>query len=1068
MNRTEHSAKKRTANRGVFAPLANLLRSKGTRAPSRHPRLLALVATALLASLVLGVSLATAATPPTQTINPATEVAYATAHVSGAVNPNSSGVAFPVYFEYKEPSAGSWGFTFAGEVSEAEATGSSPIPFSVELTGLKAGTQYEVRLTTVFEGERFSPEPNPKFTTKPVAAPTVAIAPVAAITGTTAQFAGEINPNAPEGAPTSAAVEAGFRVSWHFQCTPACPGLNGELAADNAGHEVTAEATDLTPGISYSVSLIAENAAGPDAAVTAGPEAFATPAVAPVIASTSASGVSATAAYLNAQINPGGASTSYRFEYVTDEQFNTGGFAAASTTPETALGSGNADLHAFAQITGLTPQTTYHYRVLATNSVEAVIGPQREMTTGTIPNGGPDACPNALLRAESNSTALPDCRAYEQVSPSDKEGGFVNEELTFIPPGGDSAYFQSPQAFAGEPTNYLFFNMYGATRTVDGWQTAPLNPAQGSGDGDPTQSPPAFEAKAFASEDPLQPFIDTTFDLNPSDQDGNRIDVYRPGPAGSFAWSSRPEVSPKTTPTASFYAGSSPSGNTVLWQATSPLAANDTHQFGEELYATSGTHSELVGLLPGNVIPKCGAMLGDGIDSEEANRTDGQNANGGETRNTVSPDASQIIFESPDAGASEAFEFGLGEPSLDPSCEVPRQVYVRLDGTHTVEVSASQRTVPDPAGEQPSYYLGASLDGTRIFFVSAQELTNDDTTHSLELYEYNTGSGALTRVSSGDSGGAEGNVDGVLAISHSGERIYFAAHGQPLAPGAVEGEESVYLYENGQTSLVSAVPDALNVGDVSVPKLSFADPVRSGPGFRVTDTTSDGRVLTFLSAADLTGQNLTGQRELYRFDAVSSSLTCVSCDPNTAEPTGDAAVPVSGSNSRPQVNLMDEGGSRVIFQTTSALVPTDVNRATDVYEWEQPGTGTCVSGGTGYSAALGGCQYLITDGVSSFGSVLAGVSADAVNVFFTSWARLSPSDTDSSRDLYDARVGGGFARSPQTVGCEGESCQGPLASTAAPQSPASAAFRGPLNHRRRHHHRHHHRHQAQRNLGGQR
>jgi hypothetical protein len=67
--------------------------TKGSRVskPShvRHVSQLFAIAFALLASLVLGVSFASAAAP-TVTIEPASEVGYTTAHVSGTVDPEGS------------------------------------------------------------------------------------------------------------------------------------------------------------------------------------------------------------------------------------------------------------------------------------------------------------------------------------------------------------------------------------------------------------------------------------------------------------------------------------------------------------------------------------------------------------------------------------------------------------------------------------------------------------------------------------------------------------------------------------------------------------------------------------------------------------------------------------------------------------------------------------------------------------------------------------------------------------------------------------------------------------------
>src|ERR1700754_3544415 len=61
-----------------------------------------------------------------------------------------------------------------------------------------------------------------------------------------------------------------------------------------------------------------------------------------------------------------------------------------------------------------------------------------------------DACPNAAVRAQQGSGFLPDCRAYERVSPAEKAGGDVCITSTLFPfnasPAGDAAQFQSTRA----------------------------------------------------------------------------------------------------------------------------------------------------------------------------------------------------------------------------------------------------------------------------------------------------------------------------------------------------------------------------------------------------------------------------------------------------------------------------------------------------------------------------------------------------------------------------------------------------------------------------------------------
>src|ERR1700691_3456831 len=96
---------------------------------------------------------------------------------------------------------------------------------------------------------------------------------------------------------------------------------------------------------------------------------------------------------------------------------------------------------------------------------------------------GASTCPNAQFRS-GPSERLPDCRAYEQVSPVEKGG---QDAVTVQPPlpaqasaceGAEPcaiAYMNVGAAFAGDPANE-YPNAYIAARSPSGWQTTPLSP----------------------------------------------------------------------------------------------------------------------------------------------------------------------------------------------------------------------------------------------------------------------------------------------------------------------------------------------------------------------------------------------------------------------------------------------------------------------------------------------------------------------------------------------------------------------------------------------------------------
>ena len=72
--------------------------------------------------------------------------------------------------------------------------------------------------------------------------------------------------------------------------------------------------------------------------------------------------VGPTTATVTGTVNPGGQATTWYVEYGTSTSYG-------AKTSNVSAGSGTANTAVSANLTGLTPGTTYHYRVVATNGV---------------------------------------------------------------------------------------------------------------------------------------------------------------------------------------------------------------------------------------------------------------------------------------------------------------------------------------------------------------------------------------------------------------------------------------------------------------------------------------------------------------------------------------------------------------------------------------------------------------------------------------------------------------------------------------------------------------------------
>jgi hypothetical protein len=97
-----------------------------------------------------------------------------------------------------------------------------------------------------------------------------------------------------------------------------------------------------------------------------------------------AGAVTSQSAMVSGRVNPKGAPTTYRFEYGTTTTYG-------RTTPVTAAGSGKTAVVAAAAVGGLSPATTYHYRIVAANAGGVTTGSDRTLTTTTVPAVGPPA-----------------------------------------------------------------------------------------------------------------------------------------------------------------------------------------------------------------------------------------------------------------------------------------------------------------------------------------------------------------------------------------------------------------------------------------------------------------------------------------------------------------------------------------------------------------------------------------------------------------------------------------------------------------------------------------------------
>ena len=197
----------------------------------------------------------------------------------------------------------------------------------------------------------------------------------------------------------------------------------------------------------------------------------------------SVSAVHSNGVRFNTEINPGGTDTTYHFEFGTSPCSEVPNPCESTPTSEAHIGS-NLVFDSQSRIyEGLKPNTIYYYRVVATNSVGTVPGPDKVFATQPFNESLEASCSNNLARQQTGSVQVLDCRGYELASAAHAGGYDVESDLV----AGQTPFAGFPQAsnpsqvlygvhngaipgVSGNPTN-RGIDPYVATRGADGWTT---------------------------------------------------------------------------------------------------------------------------------------------------------------------------------------------------------------------------------------------------------------------------------------------------------------------------------------------------------------------------------------------------------------------------------------------------------------------------------------------------------------------------------------------------------------------------------------------------------------------
>ncbi len=767
----------------------------------------------------------------------------------------------------------------------------------------------------------------------------------------------------PDGEPvTSCEFEYGTEASYGSEvpCEPA-PGSGSSPVA------VHAVVSGLTPLTSYHYRLVAGDAHGSDPGLD---HTFVAPAR-PTIESESAVKVTSESAELLAQIDPGAIDTTYRVEY--------GPTSAYGTSVSGDAGSGSSAATVRLLLQGLQPDTTYHFRVVASNGLQReVIGSDQEFSTQS--GGG--------------EFTLPDGREWEMVTPPEKPGARIlglgdqagddiqaaqsGDGITF---GATAPYVANPAGSRSPEVTQVI-----SLRSAPGvWSTQDITTPHNEAASELAIGHEA-EYKLFSSDLSLglvEPEGDTPLPPLPA---GSEKTIYMRDTGGGY----EALVTSGNVPPGCKFGGDGEGAGGVEFVDGTPdmrhVIVSTNQNFGPVcLYpgVYGGTYEWSEGrLAPIGVLPD-GEVVGGGLAG---------------VRGGLSNDGSRIVWTSGNA----LYLRDMVKGETIPVAEV---------GEH----------------EELAFQIG-NVEGSREFF------TDDG---SLEVFEVTSGegeplAGRATKLTEG------GGVDGVIGASEDGSDVYFVDSGvlgDGAAHGAESGGDNLYVeqYDGESKAWMPPVFIALLSGeDIS----SWAPP--KGLGGLTSRVSPNGRYLAFMSDRSLTGYDSRDansgvpDEEVFLDDADTGRLVCASCNPTGAQPVGvfegqrelsvdyvgawenrwfAANIPgwttASLTTALYQSRYLSDSG-RLFFNSSDALVPGDVNGQEDVYEYEPAGVGSCQAPGYGQSASdvlvegEGGCVGLISAGTSSEEAAFLDASEGGGDVFFTSLSRLAPQDVDTSVDIYDA------------------------------------------------------------------
>ena len=370
-----------------------------------------------MAACLFSSARATAAQPPTITIDAASQVTGISAIIGWTVNPN--GLSTSVVLR--------WGTATAYEQGSNYFL-AAPVDLTLTqsnlLTGLTTNTTYHYQLAaTNSAGATISPDMT--FTTAAeIPVPVVTINPATDVTAYSATITGSVNP---KGIQTPVLIQWGTTVGY------GASKWLGMVPAQNAPAAVNKTLTNLIPNTTYHCQFAASNVLNLGA--VSSDITFTTlegPPPPPTAITGPATDITGTGATIYGDLNPNGLDTTFYFHWGTNTAYG-------NTTPSSWVPAQTTPINGIARsLTGLSPGTTYHYELVAINDAGAFFGGDKSFTTlGAISTQG-----QTFIYSTNNGTVI---------------------ITQYIGPGGAVTI---PSTIAGLPVTAIANNVFGGVTNL--------------------------------------------------------------------------------------------------------------------------------------------------------------------------------------------------------------------------------------------------------------------------------------------------------------------------------------------------------------------------------------------------------------------------------------------------------------------------------------------------------------------------------------------------------------------------------------------------------------------------